>query len=164
MSYLHEMALGDATKALYMLGSSSRRKDDAGGLEGFGGAVTGAVKGMAKRQSSKLEDAKKRAIMADAIQKAKEAKAIEDDYTQFERSEARAERADIEAIKYGTDDPFKQAQARMSTNRAAEMAPIGGQYTRPGFKRMLDQAEIEAEDYNTARGIIRGMSGTGEVY
>jgi hypothetical protein len=163
MAYLHEKALNDATKRLYALGSSSRKRGEVEDLGDAGGTVGGIVGGLAKKQSSKLENDKKRAVMANAIESAKKSKAIENEYDQFDRANRAAERADVQFIKDG-GDPFAQAQRQMATNRAAEDAPIAGKHTRKGFKKMIDGAEIQAEDFNTGRRIIRGLGGTGEVY
>lgn len=162
MSYLHEKAFGDAVKRLYILGSSSSRDGDTVDLGGAGGKAGSIVSGMAKKQANKLENDKKRAIMSNAIENAKKSRAIEDDYTQFENAERAQERADVQFIK--DPDPFQQAKRHMQVNNAAEGAPIAGQHTRQGFRRMIKEAETQADDYNRGRAIIRGLGGTGEVY
>ena len=152
MAYLHEVALKNAIKKLYMLGSSDRRRDrtDVDGVGAFGSAIVNAHKaGSAQKNLKAKMEAQKRAEF-DAHGGAERF----DDYDRQLVSEGNAL-----PQKYDVAMAAKDAQKAQQLNDLAEETRMGGRYTPNGLEMADVNAQKNAEDRLRARSMM-GIGGS----
>jgi hypothetical protein len=147
-SYIHQTALSDAVKKLYMLGRRNPGSSSGGdsGFEAMGSAAGGAIAGRAPGD----DNGKKRATMENAIKKAKMAQAIQSGTME-------------NAIQHGVMETAKKELSRQRVNEAASRAPFSGEYTPLGFREHMSSVDKTASDHQLSKRLIfQGMQGTSE--
>jgi hypothetical protein len=161
MAYLHEMALKNAQKKLYLLGSSDKRKDRSELAEGVGALGSSLVGAEQARAAQKKLKAK-----ADAEARAADAKQFDED-VDFIRgnnvnSPVQSERFQVSQgemlpQKYDTAMSAKEAQKAQQLNDLAEQTRMGGRYTPTG----LQMADVNAQKDALDRLRMQSMIGIG---
>lgn len=168
MAYLHEQALIQARKKLYMLGSSSaKRPEKSSASEQEVGELASSVSGAVKAQKAGLKERQ----AAAAAQKLKEAKFDQDareetedvskmsdgDYKQYlddvstiSGNGPRTEQAMPSGINWGPADDLGRAKQRLTLNAAAAQAPIAGSFTRSGIESNKAEADKLTQDFHTS--------------
>lgn len=165
--YMHQSALMDAYKKLYMLGGPGHQRRKAAEKD-FDESVSGAVGGVSKAYQDKLMrdkaataalrqklDAKKAQEAADKEQEAEDVRFIK------EGPEAYREYQQVVAGNAVPENPYKDELARQAVDREAAMTRIGGVYTPEGLKMADKEATLNAQDRLMLRSMVPGPSGLG---
>ncbi len=166
-NYMHQGALIDAYKKLYMLGGPghSRRKAAEQSLDQ---AMVSANSGISKAYADKL--ARDKAAVAKlkeqlAARKASEAADKEqfDDDVRYikEGPEGMQERADVMAGRAIPTNPYRDELQKQRADQEAAQTRIGGVYTPQGLKMADKEATLNAQDRLMLRSMVPGPSGLG---
>lgn len=165
--YMHEGAMVDAYKKLYMLGGPGHERRKAAEKD-FDQAVSGAVGGIGNAYSQKL--ARDKAAMAKlkeqlAAKKAAEAADAEqfDDDVRYikEGPEGVQKREDIMAGRLLPENPYKAELAAQKADREADNTRIGGVYTPQGLQMAEKEANLNAQDRLMLRSMVQpGLGGS----
>ena len=161
MAYLHEMALKNAQKKLYLLGGRDKRKNNSALADGVGALGSSVVDAEKARAAQKALKAKQ-----DAAAKAADARQFDDD-VEFIRGNSLASPVQSERFqvsqgemlpqKYDPAMTAKQAQKAQQLNDLAEQTRMGGRYTPKG----LEMAGVNAEKDALDRLRMQSMIGIG---
>lgn len=149
MPWLHEEALNKAKKRLRILGGDN---------------------GEGQRQSEELEESMGglSTTMGNAIKNArkKPAKTAEQELVQKAGDPNKLPEYKQESPGGYMDlflpNAVSLAQRNQEVNQAAQEAPVGGYWSKPGFEKADKQAKVEGSDMTAARNLMRygGMLGT----
>lgn len=149
MAYLHEMALKNAQKKLYMLGSSDKRRDKTS-FEDVGGAATGAIKSMRAKQAQGLL---KRQMEAQARMP------LPDYKPQTEDTAERRAVVEGNALPVSPMQAAQYAEKAHQINEAADKTRIAGSYSPNGLEATDSDAQANAADRFRSRQLI-GIGGS----
>lgn len=161
-NYMHEQALMDAYKRLYMLGGTGRGRRKAA-EKSLDESMVGAASGTMSAYQAKLQrdrqaaerlkaqlDAKRKQEAADAEQEADDVRYIK------EGPEAFREFQQVRAGQAVPQNPYKEELARQAADREAAMTRIGGVYTPQGLKMADKEANLNAQDRLMMRSLVQG--------
>lgn len=166
-AYMHQGALIDAYKKLYMLGGPGHERRKAA-EKGYDEAVSGAIGGIGDAYAQKL--ARDRAAMDKLKQQLAERKAQE-------AADAEQMDQDVRYIKEGPEgyrefqnvtagnavptNPYREELARQAKEREAAATNIGGIYTPQGLQQADRESTMNAHDRLLMRSLVQpGLGGS----
>lgn len=166
-AYLHEQALANAVKKLYMLGSRPRKVNHGSDIgEGVGSMFAAGVDQQRRQKALIAENEAKR-----KAQEKLDKEQFDEDVLEIRGWSPRSEeKADKYLVSEGESLPMpyedasitaKEAQERIKANDIASETRFGGRYTPQGLKMIDINSQKNADDLIRARSMIRmGIGGS----
>lgn len=165
--YLHQGALMDAYKKLYMLGGPGHSRRKAAEKD-FDQAASGAMSGVSQTYQDKVMRDR---MATEKLRKQLEARKSQEaaDQTQMDEDvryikggpEAYKEFQQVQAGNAVPENPYKNELAKQAVDREAASTRIGGVYTPQGLKMAEKEANLNAQDRLMLRSMVPGPSGLG---
>lgn len=187
MPYLHQLPLVEAYKKLYMLGSSNKKREASHDLDeavaGLGGAIAesegkrrqrAAIDKLKAQESARTQQyhdtVTRHAGDISGVGASQRGGAALAGTLASGGPQAYDSAIDRQAVSRGQAlpslpaNPYRKALGEIAGEKAAEMAPVNGQYTPQGLEKADKEATLNANDQLYLRDMYQQNVGLGGSY